>query len=62
MLKGSGWGCVCIGILLPAMHSSKPFIPTNSLESHNNPIIVVVVVVVVISLSADEGSKASRDL
>ena len=54
---------MCIGILLPAMHSSKPFIPTNSLESHNNPIrVVVVVVVVVISLSADEGSKASRDL
>lgn len=53
---------MCIGILLPAMHSSKPFIPTNSLESHNNPIRVVVVVVVVISLSADEGSKASRDL
>ena len=58
MLKGSGWGCVCIGILLPAMHSSKPFIPTKSLESYNNPIRVVVV----ISLSADEGSKASRDL
>ena len=51
---------MCIGILLPAMHSSKPFIPTKSLESYNNPIRVVVVVV--ISLSADEGSKASRDL
>lgn len=58
MLKGSGWGCVCISILLPAMHSSKPFIPTNSLESHNNPIRVVVA----ISLSVDEGSKASRAL
>lgn len=49
---------MCISILLPAMHSSKPFIPTNSLESHNNPIRVVVA----ISLSVDEGSKASRAL
>lgn len=51
---------MCISILLPAMHSSKPFIPTNSLESHNNPIKVIVVLV--ISFSADEGSEASRGL
>ena len=60
MLKGSGWGCVCISILLPAVYFSKPFRPTNSLESHNNPIRVIVVLV--ISFSADEGSEASRGL
>lgn len=42
--------CALVYFLL--MHSSKPFIPTNHFNYHNNPIRVVVA----ISLSVDEGS------